>query len=49
MVFATSTVTLRWPVLSNVADPGASFHGEGGKDAYPKVFKVQLRPNPLAH
>jgi hypothetical protein len=27
----------------------ASFHGEGGKDAYPKVFKVQLRPNPLAH
>jgi hypothetical protein len=27
----------------------ANFHGEGGKDAYPKVFKVQLRPDPLAH
>jgi hypothetical protein len=27
----------------------ANFHSEGGKDAYPKVFKVQLRPNPLAH
>jgi len=27
----------------------ANFHGEGGKDAYPKVYKVQLRPDPLAH
>lgn len=27
----------------------ANFHSEGGKDAYPKVFKVQMRPNPLAH
>ncbi|HTO66165.1 MAG TPA: hypothetical protein VMM15_33510 [Bradyrhizobium sp.] len=27
----------------------ANFHGEGGKDAYPKVNKVQLRPDPLAH
>jgi hypothetical protein len=27
----------------------ANFHGEGGKDAYPKVFKVQMRPDPLAH
>ena len=27
----------------------ANFHGEGGKDAYPKVYKIQLRPNPLAH
>ena len=27
----------------------ANFHGEGGVDAYPKVFKVQMRPNPLAH
>jgi hypothetical protein len=27
----------------------ANFHGEGGKDASPKVFKVQLRPDPLAH
>ncbi len=27
----------------------ASFHGEGGTDAYPKVFKVQMRPDPLAH
>jgi hypothetical protein len=27
----------------------ANFHGEGGTDAYPKVFKVQMRPNPLAH
>jgi hypothetical protein len=27
----------------------ANFHSEGGKDAYPKVFKVQLRPDPLAH
>jgi hypothetical protein len=26
----------------------ANFHGEGGKDAYPKVFKVQIRPDPLA-
>lgn len=22
---------------------------EGGVDAYPKVFKVQMRPDPLAH
>jgi hypothetical protein len=27
----------------------ANFHSEGGKDAYPKVYKVQMRPNPLAH
>lgn len=27
----------------------ANFHGEGGTDAYPKVFKVQMRPSPLAH
>lgn len=27
----------------------ANFHSEGGKEAYPKVFKVQLRPDPLAH
>jgi hypothetical protein len=27
----------------------ANFHGEGGTAAYPKVFKFQLRPNPLAH
>jgi hypothetical protein len=27
----------------------ANFHGEGGTEAYPKVFKVQLRPDPLAH
>ena len=27
----------------------ANFHSEGGKDAYPKVFKVQMRPDPLAH
>jgi len=27
----------------------ANFHGEGGRDAYPKVFKVQIRPDPLAH
>ena len=27
----------------------APFHGEGGKDAYPKVYKIQLRPDPLAH
>jgi len=26
----------------------ANFHGEGGKEAYPKVFKLQLRPSPLA-
>ena len=25
----------------------ANFHGEGGKEASPKVFKVQLRPSPL--
>ncbi len=27
----------------------ANFHSEGGKEAYPKVFKVQIRPNPLAY
>lgn len=27
----------------------ANFHGEGGKEARPKVFKVQMRPDPLAH
>jgi hypothetical protein len=27
----------------------ANFHSEGGKDAYPKVYKVQMRPGPLAH
>lgn len=26
----------------------ANFHGEGGKDASPKVFHIQMRPNPLA-
>ena len=25
------------------------FHGEGGKDAQPRVFKLQIRPDPLAH
>ena len=25
-----------------------NFHGEGGKDALPKVFKFQMRPDPLA-
>jgi hypothetical protein len=27
----------------------ANFHGEGGTDASPKVFHIQLRPNPLAN
>jgi hypothetical protein len=27
----------------------ANFHGEGGKEARPKVFRVQFRPDPLAH
>ena len=27
----------------------ANFHGEGGKGAYPKVYKIQMRPDPLAH
>ncbi len=27
----------------------ANFHGEGGKGAYPKVYKFQMRPDPLAH
>ncbi len=27
----------------------AYFHSEGGKDARPRVFKVQLRPDPLAN
>ena len=27
----------------------ANFRGEGGKDASPKVFKVHMRPDPLAH
>jgi hypothetical protein len=27
----------------------ANFHGEGGKEARPKVFKIQVRPDPLAH
>jgi hypothetical protein len=27
----------------------ANFHGEGGKDAFPKVYKIQMRPDPLAH
>jgi hypothetical protein len=27
----------------------ANFHSEGGTEAYPKVFKVQMRPSPLAH
>ncbi len=27
----------------------ANFHSEGGTAAYPKVYKVQLRPSPLAH
>jgi hypothetical protein len=26
----------------------ANFHGEGGLAAQPKVFKLQIRPNPLA-
>jgi hypothetical protein len=26
-----------------------AFHGEGGKDNLPKVYKVQIRPNPLAN
>jgi hypothetical protein len=24
------------------------FHGEGGTSAHPKVFKLQMRPSPLA-
>jgi hypothetical protein len=27
----------------------AYFHSEGGKEARPRVFKVQMRPDPLAH
>jgi hypothetical protein len=27
----------------------APFHGEGGKGVYPKVYKIQVRPDPLAH
>ncbi|MEH2513897.1 hypothetical protein V1291_005251 [Nitrobacteraceae bacterium AZCC 1564] len=27
----------------------ANFHSEGGTDAYPKVYKIQMRPDPLAH
>jgi hypothetical protein len=27
----------------------ASFHNEGGTDNYPKVYKVQMRPDPLAN
>lgn len=27
----------------------ANFHGEGGKEARPKVFKMQVRPHPLAN
>jgi hypothetical protein len=27
----------------------ANFHSEGGKEAYPKFLKVQMRPDPLAH
>ncbi len=27
----------------------ANFHSEGGTEAYPKVYKVQIRPDPLAH
>ncbi|ACL57262.1 carboxypeptidase-like regulatory domain-containing protein [Methylobacterium nodulans] len=27
----------------------ANFHGEGGTEASPNVFKFQLRPDPLAH
>ena len=27
----------------------AVFHGEGGKGALPKVVKIQMRPDPLAH
>jgi hypothetical protein len=27
----------------------ANFHGEGGKDAHPKVYHMQMRPDPLAH
>ncbi|HXY99102.1 MAG TPA: carboxypeptidase-like regulatory domain-containing protein [Stellaceae bacterium] len=26
-----------------------AFHGEGGKEARPRVFKFQMRPDPLAH
>ncbi len=26
----------------------AAFHGEGGKEARPRVFKLQMRPDPLA-
>jgi hypothetical protein len=26
----------------------ANFHGEGGTDASPKVFRLQMRPDPLA-
>ena len=26
----------------------APFHGEGGRGAYPKVYKIQMRPDPLA-
>jgi len=27
----------------------ANFHSEGGTEAFPKVYKVQIRPTPLAH
>lgn len=27
----------------------AGFHNEGGVNNYPKVYKVQMRPDPLAH
>ncbi|MGH1570710.1 hypothetical protein ACRAWG_08650 [Methylobacterium sp. P31] len=26
----------------------ANFHGEGGTEASPKVFRLQMRPDPLA-
>jgi hypothetical protein len=26
----------------------AVFHNEGGKEAQPKVYKLQIRPDPLA-
>ena len=45
--FVTTVVPGRG--LWTTAGTRANFHGEGGKEAYPKVFKVQMRPSPLAH
>ena len=38
-----------WYSMLDIPGTRANFHSEGGKDAYPKVFKMQMRPDPLAH